>query len=210
MSGRGLRSLAGAAVALALVLAMPRAGRATAFDHCLVCHGANANGNPAIHAPRISALEPWYVRNQLHAFHEGWRGSDEHDDAGHEMRPVGQHLDDAGVERAVAFLAGLQSRRPTPTISGDVAAGQLAYVACAACHGAQGEGNASLQAPALAGQSDWYLLASLRKYRAGVRGSAADDINGTAMRSVAAQLPDDATLTDLVAYINTLPAKEHP
>lgn len=207
---RRARLAAAVVLAAALAVALPDAAWATPHDYCLVCHGANANGNAAIHAPRISGLEPWYVRNQLHAFHEGWRGSDERDDAGHEMRPVGQHMDGPGVESAVAFLATLRTRRPTPTLSGDVAAGQRAYAPCVACHGEHGEGNASLQAPALAGQTDWYLLASLRKFRDGVRGAADGDRNGAAMRAVAAQLGDDASLTDLVAYINTLPTKERP
>ena len=35
------------------------------FEYCTVCHGANGNGNPAIHAPRIAGLEPWYLKNQF-------------------------------------------------------------------------------------------------------------------------------------------------
>jgi len=203
MSAPGLRRLAGAAV----LLALSAPASATPFDYCLVCHGANANGNQAIRAPRISALEPWYVRNQLNAFHEGWRGSHEHDDAGHEMRPVGQHMDSQAMEKAIAFLGTLHGKRPAPTVTGDIAAGERAYTASVACHGASGEGNAQLQSPALAGQTDWYLLASLRKFRDGVRGTAPGDRNGASMRAVAVALTDDATLANLVAYINTLPGK---
>ena len=53
-----------------------------------------------------------------------------------------------------------RSKRPAPTVSGDVAHGSSS-TNCATCHGAKGEGNPALQAPALAARSDWYLVTQL-------------------------------------------------
>ena len=41
------------------------------------------------------------------------------------------------------------------------AVGQAQYAVCAACHGAQGEGNQMLNAPRLAGQGAWYIARQL-------------------------------------------------
>ena len=45
--------------------------------------------------------------------------------------------------------------------AGDPAKGQALYATCASCHGANGEGNQALNAPAIAGQQDWYLTCLL-------------------------------------------------
>jgi cytochrome c oxidase subunit 2 len=89
-------------------------------------------------------------------------------------------------------------------VSGDVARGKQLYNACGACHGAAGQGNQGLQAPALAGRTDWYLLAQLHNYRTGLRGSDPADSRGQQMRAMAASLTDDAAVNDVVAYIDTL------
>ena len=39
------------------------------------------------------------------------------------------------------------------------------YQTCAACHGAQGEGNPELAAPALAGQFEWYTQHQLENFK---------------------------------------------
>jgi len=89
-------------------------------------------------------------------------------------------------------------------VNGDVAHGQALYTACGACHGAAGQGNQSLHAPALSGSTDWYLVTQLHNYRAGLRGADPADTNGQQMRIMAATLADDAAVNDVVAYINTL------
>ena len=43
------------------------------------------------------------------------------------------------------------------------------YAACAACHGAQGEGSEAMRAPALAGLPADYVVEQLGRYRAGLR-----------------------------------------
>jgi cytochrome c553 len=184
------------------------AGAATAdnqFDYCLLCHGANANGNYAIRAPKLSGMEPWYLARQLENFASGARGSPQQDASGHEMRPVGLRLKETGtLDAAVRFIGGLEPRRPAATVAGDIVKGRRHYAACAACHGAKGEGSRELQSPALAARSDWYLVAQLTNYKAGLRGADGRDTHGAQMRAVVNALPDEQAIRDVVAYINTL------
>ena len=199
-----MRSLALAV--LAGVMAVAGGARAeNAFDYCLLCHGANANGNYGIRAPKISGMEPWYLKRQLEQFAAGIRGTPADDASGHEMRTVGMRLEDEGaLAAAVAFIGTLDSKAPVPTVSGDVAHGKALYAACVSCHGAKGEGNAQLQAPALAARSDWYLVTQLRNYKLGLRGADPRDTYGAQMRAIVAALPDDQAVVDVVAYINSL------
>jgi cytochrome c553 len=192
-----------AIVTLAMLADSARAGNQ--FDYCLLCHGSNASGNYGIRAPKISGMEPWYLARQLDNFASGARGVPAEDDAGHEMGPVGMRLRQEGIrDAAVQFIAGLESKRPVPTVNGNLAHGKQLYAGCAACHGARAQGNAALQAPALAGRSDWYLVTQLANYRKGLRGADQRDAYGAQMRAVAAALADDKSLNDVIAYINTL------
>ena len=61
-----------------------------------------------------------------------------------------------------------------------------------------------MNAPALAGQSDWYLVRQLDKYRTGARGYDPADTFGQQMKAATAVLTADEDVRDVVAYINTL------
>ena len=196
------KTVLGAAVALAF---MASASAGNDFDYCLLCHGANANGNYGIRAPKISGMEPWYLARQLENFAAGVRGVPPEDEAGHEMGPVGWRVKTEGtLAAAVEFIGKLESQRPVPTVTGDVAHGKALYASCVACHGAKGEGNQALQAPALASRSDWYLVTQLGNYQKGLRGADARDTFGAQMRAIVTALPDEKAIVDVVAYINTL------
>jgi cytochrome c oxidase subunit 2 len=84
------------------------------------------------------------------------------------------------------------------------AAGQAQYAVCAACHGAQGEGNQALNSPKIAGQSPWYIERQLKYFKEGVRGGEGDT-NGQAMTAMANMLVDDTAIRNMAAYIATMP-----
>ena len=84
-------------------------------------------------------------------------------------------------------------------------AGQAAYALCATCHGAEGEGNAALNGPALAGQEPWYLKRQIHKFKDGVRGTHAGDIYGMQMRPMAMTLQSDEQIDAVAEYIASLP-----
>jgi cytochrome c oxidase subunit 2 len=80
-------------------------------------------------------------------------------------------------------------------------AGQSLYAVCSACHGAQGEGNPALNAPALAGQEEWYLQRQIKHFQQGLRGANAEDAFGMQMAPMAATLADDTAVKNVAAYI---------
>ena len=113
------------------------------------------------------------------------------------------------VEDESAFKAWLGAyptfAQSMARVAGDTAAGEALYAVCAACHGAQGEGNPALNAPKLSGQGDWYMKRQLQLFKSGARGAHEKDVFGRMMAPMAATLPDDAAIDSVVAYIKTLP-----
>jgi cytochrome c oxidase subunit 2 len=91
----------------------------------------------------------------------------------------------------------------------DVAAGKTAYAVCSTCHGPNGAGNQSLNAPRIAGQFDWYLKRQIQSFKDGVRGGAGD-VYGAQMRPMAMTLTNDAAIDNVVAYVGTLTAPPPP
>ena len=61
-----------------------------------------------------------------------------------------------------------------------------------------------MNAPALAGQNDWYLVQQLKNFKAGYRGYDNADTYGNQMRMMAQSLSGEQAIIDVVSYINTL------
>ena len=177
----------------------------TLYGVCASCHGADGAGNKALNAPRISGQKAWYVAQQLANFKSGIRGSHEKDIYGQQMRPMSMTLaNDQMVADVSAYVSTLKSPDSSTTIKGDAAAGEAAYAICASCHGANGEGNKALNAPAIAGQNDWYIVRQLYNFKNGIRGADPKDSYGQQMRPMAMTLPNDAAINNIAAYISTL------
>jgi cytochrome c553 len=83
-------------------------------------------------------------------------------------------------------------------IAGDIEAGKQKAQACAACHGADGNGAASIY-PRLAGQYADYLLVSLKRYKSG-------DRQNPMMNAMASPLSEQ-DMQDIAAYYSQLPGK---
>ena len=172
---------------------------------CASCHGADGAGNKALNAPRISGQKAWYIARQLNYFKSGIRGSHEKDIYGQQMRPMSMTLsNDQMVADVSAYVSTLKSPASLPTIKGDATAGKAAYAICSSCHGANGEGNKALNAPAVAGQNDWYIVRQLYNFKNGIRGADPKDSYGQQMRPMAMTLPDDKAINNIAAYISTL------
>jgi cytochrome c oxidase subunit 2 len=90
------------------------------------------------------------------------------------------------------------------TVRADTAA-PTAYQTCVACHGDAGQGNAALNAPALAGQGSEYLQRQLQHFKSGVRGADPRDTLGAQMTPMAATL-SDADIQLIAAFLTDLPA----
>lgn len=104
-----------------------------------------------------------------------------------------------------AGLLGLAALGTGAVQAADAEAGKGAYVICATCHGQQGEGNVAMNAPNIAVLEPWYLKRQMKAFQEGLRGTASGDTFGMQMRPMAQTVGDEATLDNLIAYIDTLP-----
>ncbi len=201
-------------LAVAALLLVGASGRAAdeagrgkeLFANCVICHGASGEGNERLKAPAIAGLPRWYLEAQLQKFQTGARGAHPDDIEGLRMRPMSMTVKgEANVSAVAAFVAALAPVRPGPTLSGgDATAGKATYMVCVACHGPTGEGNPTLKAPPLTRTPDWYLMAQLKKFKAGVRGSRPEDTSGATMRPMALLLADEQAMKSVLAYLGTL------
>lgn len=175
------------------------------FAVCAACHGSQAEGNPALNAPKLSGQADWYLRRELKNFKNGARGTDDKDIFGKMMAPMAATLaDDAAIANVVAYIKTLPDNPSPATVNANAKSGRDPYVTCGACHGADGRGIQAMNAPRLKGMSDWYLVTQLKNFKHGVRGAHPKDMYGPQMAAMAAMLVDDQETDDLVAYIDTL------
>jgi cytochrome c oxidase subunit 2 len=176
------------------------------FQLCAQCHGEAALGNRAVNAPSIAGLPQWYIEAQLTKFKAGGRGTHFDDLTGMQMRPMALSLEtEDEIKTIAAYVAGLPPAKPVPVLTGgDPNRGKTLFAVCVACHQPDGAGNEALKAPPLTHANDWYVASSLKKFKAGIRGTNAKDISGAMMRPMSQTLVDDQAVTDVVAYIVTL------
>lgn len=180
------------------------------FQVCVACHGPEGLGNKELNAPAVAGLDVSYVEKQLHNFKHGIRGGDPRDITGLQMRPMSMTLvDEQAIKDVAAYVAGLKPEVPADTLTGgDATKGQAAYAVCMACHGPDAGGNPTLNAPSLKYQSDWYMLAQLKKFKEGIRGTNPQDIGGMQMRPMSMTLVDEQAMLNVIAYIRSIAPKE--
>lgn len=189
---------------------------AALYPVCLACHGADGAGTaPApgaeltgTNGPKIAGQEDWYLRRQIANFQSGRRGTE--DVISQQMAAMATTLSSAqAVEDVIAYIDTFEDRPAETTIVGDADRGRQLWQTCGLCHGTNGEGNWSANAPRLAGMSDWYLARQLELFkaddRAERRGGHPEDIYGDQMNLLAGMLKDETAIDDVIAYINTLP-----
>ncbi len=194
----------------------------SSYAVCASCHGANGEGNKAMHAPRLAGLDSEYMKRQLRHFKRGVRGSHEDDTWGRTMAPMAMMLSDArAINNVVGYISTLSGQE---VFSGEAAYGlsdaverfevsasgdpmksmELYESTCAMCHGSDGSGVWTVNAPALTELEDWYLADQLKKFRDGIRGRHEDDLYGLQMGLVSNTMIDDKAIQDMAAYISTL------
>lgn len=178
-------------------------GRAL-FTACAGCHGNQAEGRPAMHAPNLTGLGTAYILKQLRAFRAGHRGNTA-DEYGFMMIGRAQALSgDRALRDVAAFIGTLTTQRSSSTsVAGRVDRGRTLFAPCARCHGADAEGNLGLGAPALRQQDDRYLEIQMRHFASGIRGANPNDIAGAQMRAAANALPNTKAVADVIAYIES-------
>ncbi len=179
---------------------------AALYVGCIPCHGYDAAGNQDLGAPAIAGQNLWYIERQLQMFRTSIRGVHPDDLSGQRMAPMAQLLGtDADVKTVAAHIAAMPRNRPDPVLTGGrPEIGRTLYQVCLACHGSDGAGMPGLSSPSLTRTNDWYLLAALKKFKAGHRGANPEDVIGATMRPQAVALPDEQAMLDVISYIQTL------
>ena len=82
----------------------PRRGAAH-YNSCGACHGALAQGNAALQAPRLAGQHDWYLRRQLANFRSGVRGYHEDDRHGRQMILMARSLQrEQSIDDLLAYL----------------------------------------------------------------------------------------------------------
>lgn len=187
------------------------AAGARSYEVCAGCHGFLGEGNEMIGAPRLAGIETWYLERQTRNFRDGLRGHVEGDANGRRMALMAQAVD---TERELGDLMAWIGSLPSPAhaatttsqqaVTAEIAGGQALYALCSACHGAAGQGNEALGAPALVPQDRWYFTEQLRLYAQGLRGTHPGDSYGAQMRALAASFDTEQERQDLASYVMSL------
>ncbi len=178
---------------------------AAQFTVCAACHGSQGEGNATMNGPKLAGQAGWYLKRQIMSYKNGLRGAHEDDAIGRAMiGMVATLADEAAVDNVVAHIQTLPDNPAETTIDGDVAHGKKLYTVCAYCHGGDGMGRQALNAPRIAGSSDWYLARQLQYFKDGVRGAHQNDFYGFQMGLMSQSLQDEQSVNDIIAYINTL------
>ncbi len=176
---------------------------------CAACHGAD--GNSLVGSfPSIAGQGERYFIEQLTAYRDGTR-----------VNALMQGQVAALSEQDFADLAAFYAVQEPTFGAADpdlVALGQEIYraglidsgvMACMACHGAQGQGNAPAGFPRVAGQHAEYTIAQLKAYRAGYlatepsENARMTDGQTMMMRAVAYRLRDHE-IEALASYLEGL------
>ena len=185
--------LAGFASAPAVAASPDTPGYAKAVI-CSACHGANGNSRSES-IPILAGINVAYFKKTIEDYAAGRRVSAE-------MEPFAKQVKLLGVDEMAAYFAS-QKREPSPSKPDRAAIdrGRAASVACVACHGPEGQGDAPKLVPAIAGQPAGYIRNQLLLFKADKRSPG--DPALTQLKSVLRAIPDE-TLADVAAYYSSL------
>ena len=169
---------------------------------CQTCHGSQLQGNKDLNAPSIAGLSQWYSYRQLKNYKDGIRGIDPEDVFGQTMRLSIINMSNSELEALATYISNMTAKKQAVTIKGNIGTGKFVFDHCMSCHGEFGEGDKTIGAPRLTGQSDWYLYQQLINFQKGIRGDHPEDLYGKQMRDTALMFSDQM-YKDVVNYIAT-------
>lgn len=165
---------------------------------CAACHGANGVATSATF-PNLAAQNYNYLLKSLEDFRGGqWNVSP----MNQMVASIPQGEGNANLKRIAAYFAHLQlDRKAAESMQGAKptrAVAETGYKiyfqgnrgenvpACAACHMANGEGNAPMAIPALAGQNAAYVESQLQAFASGQRHNSPGGVMGTIAKRLSA------------------------
>ncbi len=167
---------------------------------CQSCHGYQFQGNKDLNAPALAGLSQWYLYRQLLNYKNGIRVTNPEDILGQTMQLSILNISNAELNALAAYISKIASQKQEISIKGDVGTGKFVFEHCMSCHGEFGEGDKTIGAPRLTGQSDWYLYQQLINFQKGIRGQHPNDLYGRQMKDMA-DMFNDQMLKDVINYI---------
>jgi cytochrome c oxidase subunit 2 len=177
---------------------------------CAACHGASAQGNPAVGSPALAGQSAAYMERQLADFRSGVRGAAPKDTYGNQMRAIAATFaDPAAIKSVTGYVASLPVPVVKPAAGANLRNGNNVYQGkCGACHGGRAEGIAAMSTPRLSSLDAAYMTRQFRNFQHGVRGANPKDKYGRQMAMMAATLPKEGDLADVIAFANALGAQK--
>ncbi len=182
-------------------------GAGGAANACFTCHGLQGQGD-GVSAPRLAGLDVGYLQKQMEDYASGLRPDDQ-------MTRIAKALNQTDRRAVAAWYAGLPASppntppsdappSPTPAVylTGDPSRG---IVACAACHGANGEGAGRGGNPPIAGQPAAYTLEQIDRWKSGERRNDPRGVMAAAVRSLS-----DPEARAIALWLSTRPAAQAP
>ena len=126
---------------------------------CSACHGFGGN-SPGDAMPILAGMPPNYFKKSINDYATGKRPSPE-------MEPYSKYVLQFGLDEIADYFAVQRRLPPAKTKSDSKALSRGATLGsqCAACHGAQGEGDAFRVVPALQGQPAAYLKSQMALFK---------------------------------------------
>lgn len=168
---------------------------------CFSCHGLDGGGD-GLGVPRLAGLDAGYLQKQLRDY-----AAKRRDDP--VMSPIARWLDDEDQWAVAAWYAAMPPPLPTRPAGPAPAiyltgAPERGVIACASCHGADGQGLGAGN-PAIAGQPAAYTLEQLRRWK---RGERRNDPLGVMVEAVAGLT--DAEMRTIADWLETSPSAPAP
>lgn len=173
------------------------AAKQTATTVCAACHGADGNSVISVN-PKLAGQSAAYLYKQLSEFKSGKR-------ANAVMSLQVKDLTDGQMKALAAYYAEQTANLAKAKTEGKGSLGEKIYragivetkvPACAACHGATGEGIPN-RFPRVSAQHKDYTLQQLKNFRSGARE------NGPMMQTIAKKMTD-AEMAAVADYIQGL------
>lgn len=184
-------SAASSAPAYVIITGDPNLGKPKT-QVCAACHGEDGNTPKELAInPKLAGQHEKYLIKQMVDFRKGEQGPR----ANGVMFGFVQALTDQDIKDIAAYYAS-QTAVLGSVPEHYLALGQQLYrggnsktgvPACAACHGANGLGNALMSAPVLSGQNPDYTMAQMKAFKEGVRKNGPNGM----MKDIAQKMTDE-------------------
>ena len=167
--------------------------------NCALCHGVYGQGATGRLSPRLAGLPKTYLVKAMEDYRTGVR-----------INPVRMEtsglafMSESDIEDVAAYLASLEIKEDerfnvTQRLPGNPGSGEEIFMDdCKTCHGKQGEGKESKDAPPLAGQHGEYIFQSIKMFQTRGRDHDNDPEDETFSDY------SDNEVLDIIAFVATL------